>query len=658
MANEIVPAGPITPPSAAEPSQGDQIAPNGPITIPGQRPPVAPASWGDTLTDWGKVGASHLATGAADLVGLPGTLGDLFDTGVTKGLKAVGIMPQNWEGPAPSPFSGNALKQDLSSVTGGATDYEAKTPSGKWVGRVAEFVPGAIATGGGSVVKKVLLDAAVPAVVSGWAGDYADTTKKPWLKPWAELAGAILGGGIANKAERFGKTVLSPSGGADPLRLIEAQTMRDTGYPVTAGQATNNPLVQKIEANNSALQVQAGKTANSEQIQAFTKGALENYGLNDAVVNKLRANGYAGNPYVAKPQVLQALKDENSAKFNTALSGINSTGDRALLQDLLQAGTKVSPNFKMSNLPSPLQFAIMEVRDSIRLGKPIPAARLQQLRSELGEYAGREANTGVRSAAIAARPALDAAIDRAMNAVSKPDMMKLLKEARQEYSNGMIIRDALDTKGKGLEGYLEPDQLNRSAAQHDAAAWENGTSELGNYSRDAARFGEDLPQGSPNMQRRGLAEIAGGIGIANLNLTQLAAFLNLSPQVATGMAMVAGLGAGLDGVRKLAMNYISKNANKPGFQEYLMNQKFNPSAVQAPARNVLGTLPGGTQDMGQPSPTPYKRGGAVRSHDMEADQLVRAAERAKKGWNAETEPLLNQSDDAVAHALEVANRSI
>jgi len=48
----------------------------------------------------------------------------------------------------------------------------------------------------------------------------------------------------------------------------------------------------------------------------------------------------------------------------------------------------------------------------------------------------------------------------------------------------------------------------------------------------------------------------------------------------------------------------------------------------------------------------------VSSHEADADQLVRAAERAKKGWSAETEPLLNQSDDAVAHALEVANRSI
>ena len=53
-----------------------------------------------------------------------------------------------------------------------------------------------------------------------------------------------------------------------------------------------------------------------------------------------------------------------------------------------------------------------------------------------------------------------------------------------------------------------------------------------------------------------------------------------------------------------------------------------------------------------------KSGGRVSSHDTDADQLVKAAERAKKGWSAQTEPLLNQSDEAVANALEVANRSI
>jgi hypothetical protein len=56
--------------------------------------------------------------------------------------------------------------------------------------------------------------------------------------------------------------------------------------------------------------------------------------------------------------------------------------------------------------------------------------------------------------------------------------------------------------------------------------------------------------------------------------------------------------------------------------------------------------------------TERKSGGRVDSHEAEADRLVMAAERAKKGLSAHTEGLLNTSDDAVASALEIANRSI
>jgi hypothetical protein len=56
--------------------------------------------------------------------------------------------------------------------------------------------------------------------------------------------------------------------------------------------------------------------------------------------------------------------------------------------------------------------------------------------------------------------------------------------------------------------------------------------------------------------------------------------------------------------------------------------------------------------------TERKSGGRVDSHEAEADRLVMAAERAKKGLSANTEGLLNTSDDAVASALEIANRSI
>lgn len=83
----------------------------------------------------------------------------------------------------------------------------------------------------------------------------------------------------------------------------------------------------------------------------------------------------------------------------------------------------------------------------------------------------------------------------------------------------------------------------------------------------------------------------------------------------------------------------------------MVNNITPPQVAMKPA-SMMGNLEE------EPQPAPFKRGGAVKSHDVAADQLVRAAERAKKGWSAETEPLLNQSDDAVAHALEVANRSI
>jgi hypothetical protein len=90
-------------------------------------------------------------------------------------------------------------------------------------------------------------------------------------------------------------------------------------------------------------------------------------------------------------------------------------------------------------------------------------------------------------------------------------------------------------------------------------------------------------------------------------------------------------------------------ANKVGMAERMAGNVMPPQITEKPL-SMVGNLEEDRQGR--------KSGGRVSTHDIEADQLVRAAERAKKGWNDATEPLLNQSDDAVAHALEVANRSI
>ncbi len=78
------------------------------------------------------------------------------------------------------------------------------------------------------------------------------------------------------------------------------------------------------------------------------------------------------------------------------------------------------------------------------------------------------------------------------------------------------------------------------------------------------------------------------------------------------------------------------------------------NAVPTPPAALTNVISQAGQDrMGR------KSGGRVGvNHDKLADQLVGAAERAKKGINKGTEQLLDMPDDHIAHALEVANRSI
>lgn len=90
-----------------------------------------------------------------------------------------------------------------------------------------------------------------------------------------------------------------------------------------------------------------------------------------------------------------------------------------------------------------------------------------------------------------------------------------------------------------------------------------------------------------------------------------------------------------------------------GRLEGAVNRIPRPPAV---VTNALYQL---EQDRAHGGRVERKAGGRVGvGHDRLADQLVGAAERAKKGINKDTETLLDMPDDHIAHALEVANRSI
>ena len=127
----------------------------------------------------------------------------------------------------------------------------------------------------------------------------------------------------------------------------------------------------------------------------------------------------------------------------------------------------------------------------------------------------------------------------------------------------------------------------------------------------------------------------------------------IAPPYLQGMGLMGAGSVLLGGPHGMAMA-AAGSPRLAGFTQYGAGRMQGAvNSIPAPpsaATNLLSQI--GEDRQGR------KSGGRVSSHDAAADQLVRAAERARKGQSAQTQVLLNQSDDAVASALEIANRSI
>ena len=167
---------------------------------------------GDVLAS----GASGVARGTAGLVGLPGTVGDLAEAGLSGLLRggyrlATGESADPYSesgverffaGPTPEvseafglgshPLSAESLQSGMSSLTGGATDYQPQTTAGEYARTVGEFLPGAVALRGPmSVANALMYGTALPAVASETAGQL---TEGSVFEPYARIGGALAGG--------------------------------------------------------------------------------------------------------------------------------------------------------------------------------------------------------------------------------------------------------------------------------------------------------------------------------------------------------------------------------------------------------------------------------------------------------------------------------
>lgn len=621
-----------------------------------------PHTLGETGEDMAKSFGSDLVKGSAALVDMPN---DMVQGGFGMMERATGRQLPDWFKSGASYFlpdgmrraaTGESQTETLNREHPAVMGYEPKTTAGKYAGTVGGFLPGAVA-GPSGIVRNLIVQGVLPALASEGAGQMTEGSA---YEPYARFAGALLGGGLANTGENALRRTISPGGGAAADDLAHAARLRDAGMNVSAGQATKSPKVLAIEANNPTLQSTYNVSDSSPQLMDFTKSVLKEAGLTDDIAARAAAKpDFIGNPYTAKPQVMEELRLVNSAMFDDALNGVNITPLRRLTAPIYKANG-------MNNAPTAIQDAIDAIGDAARRGTAVPARELQRVRSELG----RELSSFDGSRRDAAKMARDA-IDDLIDSAATPEQLGLLKEARRQHQAILVAESAVkNATPRGANGIITPADLAgglRAIYGNKNVTTGNINNEMGNIAESGLRVIRDLGKPTSSGWRSALpfAEIGGG-AMTGLGAMQGLSMMGIPPSLAAIPAGIATGAAALDATRRGVRNILEANAHRPIVQKYLENQLVNPSsgrgtigsAVRGAVSGVPSYLAEGAGPQADGGRVGRKAGGRVSSHDMEADQLVKAAERAKKGWSAETEPLLNQSDDAVAHALEVANRSI
>lgn len=589
-----------------------------------------------TSADVGKSFAAGALRGTAGLADLPGDITQLASAG-SKYLTGY-----------ETPSFDTSFREGMGNLTGGFSERKPETTLGRYAGTVGEFAPGVVGaalTGGGSLAAqaaragtKFATQALLPGIASEALGQYVEGSDKPYLEPAARIAGALLGGFSANKLEGSIRGAISPGGGAIVSDLADAKRLRDLGIDVSAGQATKNKSILAAEANTPVGQAIFGAAPDSVQAQAFTRASLRHLG-SDAPL--------------ATPQAMSDAKSAILSNMKGSVAGV-------VVQPRLQTISDVSDAAQYFKSMAPKNEVGTVFKDIIKRmssGRPIPAEELVSWRSNMGDLLS-SGNAGVRGTAFRLRSAIDDAIETELNAMGQPQRYDQWVTSRDQYRNYLAVRDALKVSQQtGVNGIITPKQLMDALARQSKDELVTGSrGDIGELANLGVKHIRPLPphggQGiiSRATNTAGPLAAAAGAGWGALQGAQFMGFNPLMSAISTGAAVATPLAiAAKNAVRGYAMN--------PRVQKYLENQLVNPSSGATNLGSAISagkaSLPSALDDR-----EGRKSGGRVSSHDMAADQLVRAAERAKKGWSAETEPLLNQSDEAVAHALEVANRSI
>jgi hypothetical protein len=166
-------------------------------------------SAGEYAADIAKSGGIGVAKGAIGLAGLPGDARGLLSAGFSAAADKLGVSPETVGNIKDTAYNitkhipnlnvltapgSQEIQKKIEGVTG--EFYQPQTVAGEYAQTAGEFIPASLA-GPGGVVRRLVTQAAIPALTSETAGQI---TKGTAAEPYARTAAAILSPAAAEMA--------------------------------------------------------------------------------------------------------------------------------------------------------------------------------------------------------------------------------------------------------------------------------------------------------------------------------------------------------------------------------------------------------------------------------------------------------------------------
>ena len=404
-------------------------------------------TWGDTAMDVGASLASGVGRGVTGLAGLPGTVSDLFNNGMSY-VTGLPQLPQ-------SPLSGETITNAANAVSGDALAYDPSTTAGEYAGTVGEFLPGAAL--GGTSIANLLRFGALPGLASEGAGQL---TEGKAIEPYARIAAAL----IAPAAPALAARAVSPySGAVSAERQALVDTLRAEGVNPTAGQVTGSRGLRFAE---SELGGGVARNLADDQARAFTEAAMSR----------------AGQQGIATPQNMAANADRLGTGFEaiSARNAINSDPQFAQgIGRVLNEYDRVLPSAQRQIVGNMADDIIASATNN---GGTIPGPIYQSTRSRLGRMAQSARNNDPEFAN--ALRGLRNTLDDAMTRSVRPEDAAEWKTLRREYGNMRTLERAATGAGENAaEGMISPAKLRQAATTGRHGQYARGTGDLDELAR-------------------------------------------------------------------------------------------------------------------------------------------------------------------------------